>query len=206
MRIAVCLRGMHSLDAVENYKQFLFNSRFLSDHTVDVFCATYEGGDLQAVLEAYKPVASCILPESEKARLDTWARQNGWHVELCNLVERHEHDQGISYNLILDLRFDLFFGVSLDDQNIDVTKINIPFQHLSGNCDDTFFLFPRSLLSVYRGTWEALLRNGQITHAFNRSLHPENTHFMFRVEDDAGDPNIYWKLYRNRHLFGGTLP
>jgi hypothetical protein len=204
MKICVCLRGKHyETDYVdyrksfENYKEFIINPFIQKGDSVDVFVATYDSKISSELLLDYSPKKYIFLNENiqEHKGTNTNNRQCDFHIMLMDMLKYYD----VTYDLIIDLRFDLFFKVKITDMNIDYEKINIAFQHTSGNCDDNMFVIKSRHIDILKNGFRSLKDAGGITHQINSYLPTETIHYMidYRIGDISKTQWTYWNIMRN---------
>lgn len=205
MKIALVLRGQHYLrtdnfftDFEENVKNFyatLLNPYRAFGIEVDVFFLTYETPKLEQLFLAYKPVKSIILPDAERHN-NTILRQHIWHYLTKDVVVAYEQEKNFKYDVIINTRFDLFFVKKFPEMDIDFTKMNIAFEHSSGNCDDNLFIFPRHMLDDFQKAWHEMMPKPHTTHEFNHFFPKDKIHYISVVSDEEWEAKLGDKVFR----------
>jgi hypothetical protein len=219
MKYALCLRGIHYLsdskmyvnykESLENYKSNIIQPLKDAGHEVYIFGYTYESEKINELQQDYgfdhfvsltrddmllSSTNEITLENLEKSSFQCQIR---FHTMICDGIEQFERKHSMMFDYIIDTRFDLFFIDPITTHNIDWTKFNICFKHLSGSCDDNYWVFPRNYLNAFRNACNMLHINSQITHAINKYI-PDIISYMYiiypRTEKDG--LNYEYKLYK----------
>ena len=201
MKYCICLRGKHYQEdsgidyrvSLDNYRTNLLKPILDQGHEIFIFILTYDSAIINQLIDDYKPVSRCILPVSEINLLDGWERQKEWHSQSIHMIHTYENTHSITFDYILNTRFDLLFFTSILS-NINYNKINIMYKHDSGNCDDNFFFFPRYHLNTFDNAITQLKIQNQITHAICHFMNEnDNIHYMYSLSNW----NEEFKIVRN---------
>jgi hypothetical protein len=167
----------------DNYNIMLFQPLIENGHELFIFLLTYESPILNQLIDEYKPVSTQILPLAEIDKLDTFGRQHTWHLHSVNMIQSYENTNSMTFDYILNTRFDLFYSNRIFS-NINNDKINIIFKHCSGNCDDNFFLFPRFFLPIFEHAIKEIMKNGKMTHEICHYMNEqENIHYLCPIPE-----------------------
>ena len=202
MKYALCLRGIHYIPennvdyrvSVKNYYDFLINP-LKENNTVEVFILTYNSEKLESLMLDYSPVSSYILDSNEIPNGSGSKRQAIFNVECEKLINDYEKKEGITYDLIIILRFDLFLLEKYTFWNINTDLINISFKHSSGNCDDNFFTISRKYLGIFKAGMQTIIDNNYIAHQINKTIPAELIHYSYIVTKEMWEqkkPYKYW--------------
>ena len=205
MKYAVCFRGIHYLDSVKTYqsvdynKSYNNNKHFILDDLktdYDIFISTYHSPKENDMLHTYKPVSSVI----NNFNVD----EHGFKAQLVNhfncgkLIIEYEQQHNIKYDMIITTRFDYVFFRKFHTMNFDLTKFNIAMKHSSGNCDDSFWIFPRNMLENFMNAIIQLYQTGGITHAINHQFQSNDIHYMYDIDNtDYDNFTTYQYFYKN---------
>jgi hypothetical protein len=192
MKYCICIRGLHYTHnniiidykkSFDNYKTMLFQPLIDKGDEIFIFLLTYESPVITQLLDDYKPVSTQIIPLTEIDSIDTFGRQKTWHLHSVNMIQTYENNNSITFDYILNTRFDLFY-TNLIFTNIIHSKINIIFKHCSGNCDDNFFLFPRSMLPIFENGIKDIMKEGKMTHEICHYMNEkENIHYICPIPE-----------------------
>lgn len=188
MRIANCYRGVfclghikrHGIDdsylqkfenARQNHKTQIYGDLVQSGNIVDTIFSTYDLSPeyKNLVIEEFNP-SLLIFNDKEMINMDTWKAQLLHYEELLIGISKIENDFNFRYDLIMVGRTDTHFHRQVSSLPIDLEKFNIIFQHPSGNCDDNFWIFPRSYLDTFEQAVNHLIRCTKITHEMNHAI------------------------------------
>lgn len=213
MEIVNCYKGVfcfnhinrHGIDidyvakfdrATENHVENLYNDAKKHGHNVDTIVSTYE------YTQEYKDLITNRLKSSADIGFDsnlmltselldpnknTWQAQLHHYKKIIVNIKILEEQLGKTYDLIITNRFDLMFNKRLSELNIDKEKFNIVFQHLSGNCDDNFWIFPRHCLDLFENSINDLICQNMITHAINHMIvkNAGDIHYMYEHDNNS---------------------
>ncbi len=205
MKIALCLRGIHYANdniitdyrnSNKNYMEQLIEP-LKKNNDVDIFLLTYESEIINELLNDYNPKDIIILNSNERFNGSNWHRQLIFHKSSIDLVKGYENNNNFRYDIIINVRFDLFFTLNFQEWNIVYNKINIMFKHPSGNCDDNFFIIPRNYFDLFYDATINLLINNKITHEYNHVLNEDNIHYAYNVSEEDCNKKIdfhYWNF------------
>jgi hypothetical protein len=212
MKMKVCLfmRGKHyeyaNVDyrkSVDNYREFIIRPLLNAGYTVDIFIATYDSDILDLLLREYSPSERRILDkkEQEYGNINTFQRQCDFHYMLDEMMKL----SGKTYDIVVNMRFDLFFKVKITDMNIRYDQVNIGFKHSSGNCDEAFFILPGYYSGMFSKAWMRLKTEGSITHQINHYIDESIVNYMIdlsnlSLEDYYKKQWTYWNIMRSRGL------
>ena len=231
MRIAVCLKGVFAVNYVynntempdeyrKNLKETINNNKItiindLKDlgHDVDVFISTYETFATPILEEEYKPVSINKFPREKLVNTPggNWNAIFIHVMKLTELVENYEKEHNFTYDLVVVTRLDLQFYQLFREVNLDFTKFNITTKHLSGNCDDSFNVFPRQYLRDYYYGVLKSLNTGGISHELNHRLVERGVPitYMYDLTQEDYDNKTCYKLfcyYTTMPIPGGGEP
>jgi hypothetical protein len=205
MKIALVLRGQHYLktsyfftdfeENVKNIYKTLINPYRDINMEVDIFFLTYESPKVDILINAYKPVKYCILADSERNN-NTILRQHIWHYLTNDIVVAYEAEKNIKYDIVINTRFDITFVKKFTEMDINFDKMNIAFEHSSGNCDDNLFIFPRRMLEDFKKAWHEMTPKPNTTHEFNHFFPKDEIHYMSIVSDEEWGANLGDKVFR----------
>jgi hypothetical protein len=157
-----------------NYDQTLFRPLIDKGNEIYIFILTYNSTVVDQLIRDYKPNTTLILPESEINALNSWDRQKYWHLQTGNMIHEYETKYGITFDYIINTRFDLEFS-PLILSNIDYKKISIIYKHSpDGNCDDNFFIIPRNLLTTFINGMSLC----NITHEICKHIDNDNINYI----------------------------
>lgn len=204
MKVCICFRGKHYEEghvdyrkSLQNYKEFILNPFIQSGNSVDVFLATYDSKISPELLTDYSPKKYIFLDkcQQEYGCTNSFARQCDFHIILMDMLKEYDEQ----YDLIIEVRFDLFFKAKITEMNLDYEKINIGFKHTSGNCDDNMFIFNSKHIDAVKTGFANLKQYGSgNSHVINRFIPSEIIHYM--IDSSAGDIGItqwtYWNIMR----------
>ena len=177
MKYAVCFRGIHYLDPIKTYQSVDYtnsynnNKEFLLDEinsSYDIFICSYHSIKEKEMLDTYKPVLYSFSEFNPDE--NGFKAQLMHHLKCCQMITNYEEKNNIKYDMILITRFDYVFFKKISEMNIDFKKFNIAMKHLSGNCDDNFWLFPRNMLEDFINA---------IIKLYNTGLYVSNISFSF---------------------------
>jgi len=208
MRACICLRGLHYSnddisvyndnkirtdyrDSLDNYREYIINPLISQGNLIDILLFTYESPILEHLIKDYSPLSIKILPMSERYIDTSWNRQILFHKYSVDTIKKIQYEMGYSYDLIINTRFDLKFNTRITDMNIDYSKFNIAFRHLSGNCDDNLWIFSGCFLDEFEESMSHLYNGSKMTHEINKYIN--NINYM-HIEDTGG--YVYWKFLR----------
>jgi hypothetical protein len=210
MKYALCLRGMHYfksesyntnfINFYKNYYDFIINPLINAGYEVHIFGFTYDTKCIELLKSKYNFKKLIIHPDSLRTLDNSTIRQINFHIESVLTIKEYEIENNIQYDFIINTRFDLIFNVKITEQNLNMFKINIAFKHLSGNCDDNYFIIPRFLLTDFNNACQYLLDNKKITHALNRCFKDEVISFMYVINNDDDKYKTEYKYFK----FGRT--
>lgn len=206
MKYALCLRGINYWEAPKSYqnvdfeksynniKHFILNE--IKDY--DIFISSYHSIKENSLLDTYKPVKyilSNFNPDD-----NNFKAQLIHHFNCAQMIINHEKEHNIRYDMILITRFDYIYFRLFSEMNIDLTKFNIGMKHSSGNCDDNFWVFPRSMLEHFIEKIILLYQTGQITHAINHQFESNDIHYMYNIDDtDYNNFTTYQYYCKNNY-------
>lgn len=178
---------------IENHKSF-FEALFLDkDPSIDYYFSTYETSDELDDLynENYRPKLFSKL--DSKWINDT----NGWRCQLMhykNLLNEFKKSDK-KYDLYIFLRPDIKFVRKMNISEIEIDHFNITLEHLSGNCDDNFWIFNKEHLSKFENSIDSLIIKNQITHAINHELKDLEVPIKYIEKYDSGNKEMGHGLF-----------
>jgi len=206
MRIAFVLRGISSYNSnnkivnykksLQNYKDYIIEPLLEKGHHIDFFCLTYDTNFVNDLIEDYKPVQIFKMNLNEFHIGGSFRRQLDFHKKSIELIKNFEYISSFTYDLIINTRFDLIFKTNFFEQNLNFSKFNIPFEHLSGNCEDCYFVFPRILLDTFEDAVNDLLCKNKITHEMNHTCLNKFIHYCYKLYEDPYIPYQYYDIIR----------
>lgn len=202
MKVAFCLYGIHYIyspprcitdysKTINNYKKMIINELKNIGHDVDIFIASYKSEKEEALQKDFQPVSMNLIDFS-------------WYIPgipqvrhllyLYTLITEYEKNNNILYDFLIFTRFDLIFFKKFTEMNIDLSKINISFQHNgeSKNCEDNFFILPRYYLDIFIS---AAYNVKIILHEINHNIPSEIINYMYKVEIGEDSDKTDWKYY-----------
>lgn len=175
-------------EIVNNHKSMLLNT--FDD--VDFYFSTY---DLNRELdEIYKKEFN---PKSYSYISDDYFYQETWIPQLThykNLISNIK-EQSETYDLFIFTRPDLKFLQKFSDLNIDLSKFNIIHQHLSGNCDDNFWVFGKQYFELFETTIDNMLAMRRITHEINHELIRNGVQINYITPYDSSAEPLGHKIF-----------
>lgn len=207
-RIAVCYRGIHYStdkiivdyrDCFQNHIDNLISPLLSHNNHLDIFCLSYESPLKDVLIANITPVDAYFFTENDKNNGSSWHRQLLFHKKSAELIHNYESKYGFTYDIVINLRYDLYFTKSISGMNVNYNKINIAYEHRSNNCDDNLFIIPRTYLDTFYSAINTLIRNGQITHELNKYIDESLINYMYVITDDDiknNDVNKYWRFER----------
>jgi hypothetical protein len=194
MKYLLCLRGIHYADdsmlktnfndTIENIKFQIINPILNAGNTIDIMCFTYDSENIEDLILLYKPIHCVILDKNIRFEGGNWKRQLHWHTLTCDSIKKYEENKHFKFDFIINTRFDALFKKEITSMKLDLTKLNITYKHSSGNCDDNFFFFPRSLLDVFENSVKGLSANNEITHRINHYVGEESINYLSETNAD----------------------
>jgi hypothetical protein len=208
MNIAFCLRGIHYLvppvnqfEPVDYELSYKNNKKFLYDSingNIDFFISSYHTVKEKDVIEKFKPV-QYVFNDFNKD--DDGYKAMLIHTYNCIImVINEENEKNKKYDLIITTRFDHIFFKYFTEMNIDFNKMNIEMKHSSGNCDDTFWVIPRSLLETFHNAIVSLLNLRKITHEINKFIPENDINYMYIIDEtDYKNKTTYHYNVKNNH-------
>ena len=176
MRAAICLRGVHYIEKIDNwyvnYKDSLesFNNYLCEPlkkagyEQIDVFMSTYETSVLDQLKNDYN-VVKLMLPEFD-INADRQDITFEHFIRLFEGVVSYEKENNFKYDFVVSTRFDVKFNWPIDNPNklykkVDYNIFNITYIHPYGHCDDCLWLFARKHLEeVIKGVHYLYRNNG----------------------------------------------
>lgn len=211
-RVAILYKGIFGLkrintkglkeqvfvDARENildHKVKIFDQIKNLGYEIDFYMSTYNISDeLNSIYnEELSPKAYIYLPNEYLKTHSTWQCQLMHYKNLILELEKQE----TLYDFLIFTRPDLKFYQDFNtiNLNLDLSKFNIPVQHLSGNCDDNLFIFPSKFLNKFKEIINILILKNGITHEINHLLDdklvPINWMSSYVYENDEFGHNIF---------------
>lgn len=211
-KVAILYKGIFGLKRINSSglkEQVLSDARQnLNDHKIKIFDQIKDlGYDIDFYISTYNideelnkiyleelhPKFYSYLPSEYLKNYSTWQCQL---MHYKNLILELKN-QDTSYDFLIftrpDLKFHQDFGTI--KPCLDLTKFNLPVQHLSGNCDDNLFIFPSSFLNQFEDIIDTLIRRNGITHEINHLLEencvPINWMSSYVHENDEFGHNIF---------------
>ena len=206
MRIAICYRGKNFdlydyRNCIENNINYLIKPLLLNNE-IDIFCILYDSYLSNNLLNDYKPVKYHILDKNDHYNGNQWQRQIIFHKISVDLIKDYEISNNIKYDLIINLRYDLYFKVKINEWNIDYNKIMLPFKHWpssGGHCDDNIFIIPRKYLEDFYYAVCELEKYNKMTHELNSYIDNNNIKYIYELTNDDEKNLIKFKLYKIFH-------
>ena len=215
MRAALCIRGVYFFegqynwytnykDAIDTLKENVIIPLKNDGYDVDIFLSTYDVGNLDQVKLDYNPVSINlgILDFTEEHYDVTFRHLN----TLFNNVKQYEIEKNITYDFIIQTRFDVKFMWPINTAQegydiVDYNKFNIPYTHLYGDADDCFWSFNRKYLDETICVLNILQTNNNSTHKIQRYF-SEPIHFLADIETFSKNQNIHLtRTFRNNIVF-----
>jgi hypothetical protein len=151
----------------DNITDSLINS-FKKNNDVKIYVTTYEGSEVDEVIEFYSPTKVCMLPSEGSHQRTTYIKS------MENLL-----DQDLDF--IIAARFDLFFEQPVINFNWDYNKMNFVSKETCGwdlelFVADTFFGFPKKYL-------QSFINSIKNSHECFEKTHPgdKGKHFMHDI-------------------------
>ena len=80
--------------------------------------------------------------------------------------------------------------------SIDLSKVNITHRHISGNCDDNFFLFRREYLDHFQNAIKSMKANNEITHRINHYIGEDKINYLTGGPGDVDDIIDIWRIHK----------
>ena len=178
---------------IENHKSFfqiLFSDK---EPNIDYYFSTYETSeDLDRLYyQNYEP--KCFTKLDSKWINDT----NICHCQFMHyqslLNELKKSDK--KYDLYIFLRPDIKFVRQMNLNEIDLGKFNITIEHISGNCDDNFWILNQEHLDQFNRSINSLIDKNQITHAINHELKALNVPINYIEKYDSSNKEMGHGLF-----------
>ena len=211
MNIAICIRGIHYRDIPEhkvdfrNYYQNYFDNIIIPlkkiGFNVHLFGFTYESDQLEELQLTYNFAKLSIidykLSDNKFEYINSSCnRQLLFHLNTIKTIEEYEKEHAIQFHYVINTRFDLYFKTNILTHNIHMLKFNIAFKHLSGNCDDNYWIYPRFLQNKFKQACETMLKNNSSTHTMNSNIPSENINYMHTTSELEKTDEERYKYFR----------
>ncbi len=198
MRVAIAYRGVFNFqrinrvgvdsdilsdiqEVLDNHKDNLYNVFDGSD--IDFYFSTYDID--QSINEIYESNLNLkyygYIPTSMNPD-DRWRVHRDHCKNLITQIREQIERSRDSYDLYIFTRPDIKFLKDLKSLEWDYSKFNILMEHLSGNCDDNFFIFPTEFLDSFDQSIDSLIKGGRITHEINHELVKRSVPIKYHVE------------------------
>jgi hypothetical protein len=204
MKIAVCYKGIFNFNylkqkgtdehylselrrTMENHRDFLYSGLDKPGNTVETFFATYSQGKhdrLEEEVRSFLKPREYLKASSDRMSLSTWEAQLLHYRDLIQMLKEAEQQSGKQYDLMVFLRMDIRFLRTFESLGVDLESFNIVIEHLSGNCDDNFWIVPRNHLEVFARAIEELYLGKRITHEMNRAVGHQYGKVHYLEEND----------------------
>ena len=215
MKFAILFRGIHYKHAYDhdtNFQnstksvyQYIINPLLAIGHTIDIYCATYTSEKLLSLINTYNPVRTIVLEYNNN--LNNWESQLKFHIMLSNMILENESIGRDNYDIIINMRYDIEFTKSIIEHNIDYSKFNITMKHLSGNCDDNYFVFHSKYINMFKNACITMLNTKKITHEINKYIDPTAINYMYEIfKDDEINRTLYKYFSVNKLKHGSFIP
>jgi hypothetical protein len=221
MRFALCIKGAHSIQSYcangfTNRIKLLSTDSFISikkniidvikeqGHEIDIFISTYDCNACDYLIELYKPVSSYKFDSMYMSSNYRFTSQVNHYLKLVDLINIYEINNKIEYDIVITTRFDIIFNCPYNNLPILYDKFNTTIKHVSGNCDDNLWIFPRKYLNIFRDSCNELLNPSNdismhTTHYINNILEKYNTPMHFFYDLNINSSYIY--KYKEYFIF-----
>ena len=142
-------------------------------YELDYHISTFDINDKinEIVRNTLNPNTYNFIP-TEYLHGSTWVSQFTHYRNLVNSIK----NTGIEYDLIVITRQDLKMIMDFEEiyRRLNLEEFNITIKHISGNCDDNFFVFPGDFLETFGVIIEEMVNSGAITHEINHYITRKN--------------------------------
>ena len=198
MKIAIAYRGVFNFQKInqfgvdsnilldikenlDNHKNFLHD--IFSNCEVDYYFSTYNLND--DVNKLYKDNLNLnyygYIPTSKNPN-ERWRVHRDHCKNLILNIKTYIKRSRNNYDLFVFTRPDIKFLEDFKKLEWDYSKFNILMEHLSGNCDDNFFLFPANFFDKFEHSIDSLIKGDRISHEINHELVKRNIPIKYHVE------------------------
>jgi hypothetical protein len=215
MRAAICLRGVYFFqgkydwytnykDTIDYLKQNVILALNNDGYKVDIFISTYDMDNLEQLKLDYNPVKIDLgIFDITEEHYDVTFR----HLNtLFNSVKQYEIENNITYDFIIQTRFDLKFMWPINTAPegydvVDYNKFNISYKQIHGDSDDCFWGFHRKYLDEILCGINILQKNNSTTHKIQKLI-SEPIHFLAPIDIFSKNQNIeLTRTFRNNIFF-----
>lgn len=196
MKIAICYRGIHytnnyvTTDYRKTYKnhQDFFINPLKENNKIDIFLITYQSDIINELINDYNPVDKYVCNINELYNGSSWERQLIFHNKLIDIVKNYEKSKNIKYDMVIILRYDIYFKININQWNIDFNKINFTHRHSDcNNTCDNIHIIPRIYLEDFNNAVNICYTNNKITHEINNFIDKDKYHFCYIINCDEND-------------------
>lgn len=186
MKIAICYKGLFNInyvrqngiddnllksakDAIENHKEFIYSD--LQTNEINTFISSYKTNSiLDNIFIEELNAKDFIFFQPENVYANTWMAQLYHLKNIIKMIKNEEHVSNLKYDFFIFTRLDVTFHKNFNNLNIDFNKFNITVEHPSKNCDDNFWIFPRTMLDIFDQSIDLLISESKMTHEINHKL------------------------------------
>lgn len=217
MKFAICIKGLHSIqvylqsgltesiltncqNSFNNFNSFVVEKLTEKKYLTDLFISTYDCDLGNYLLSLYNPQYVNKFDIKVADGEHRFISQINHYLKLIQLIKESEKKNNFIYDQIIMLRFDMLFKKNINDMPVNYDKFNISIRHLSGNCDDNLWIFPRKYLDIFEESLLIMLNIDnsayKTTHYINNVLTKFNVpiHYFYDMENHAGETYIYWSF------------
>ena len=218
MRICLSLKGTFSVndirqgydhtdiyksklnESIESIKNSLVNPLVEQGHTVDIICSTYDTYCASVIESKLSPIKCYKFTREtigERGGNAEFQLQLMHYKKILELIKESENERENKYDFFIFTRFDLIFIGKVTDWNINYEEFNITMLHLSGNCDDNVWLFPRKNIDGFTLSINQLSNMRGITHEINKYLINNNVKisYIYTITEEDHANNTCYKIY-----------